>query len=141
MYSGASVQALADFFVNANVTGVDIDLSRVRFGQDHPRISFAQLDATDRAASEVLGSGWDLVLDDGSHDMRDQYAAFLIYAPLVQPGGLYVIEDIDGSDEQALGELRAQLDDASTRLGFWSEWHDMRRVKGQFDDIVAVMRR
>jgi 8-demethyl-8-alpha-L-rhamnosyltetracenomycin-C 2'-O-methyltransferase len=141
VYSGASVLALADIFVNANVTGVDVTLSNVRFGSEHPRVRFVRVDGTDASAPRQLGGGWDLVLDDASHRFEDQLATFRLFAPLLQPGGMYVIEDINGSDP-GYGAFREQLQAAAHALcdGAGVEWHDLRDVKGQFDDIVAVVR-
>ena len=44
----------------------------------------------------------DIVIDDGSHVSRDIIRAFLIFFPQVQPGGIYIIEDLHAS--------------------YWSEW-------------------
>lgn len=145
VYSGASALAMADFFGAAQVTGVDITLQNLRFGRFHPRISFRQLDGTLPDAPAVLlggepGGFWDVVLDDASHRPEDQVASFRVWGPHVAPGGIYVIEDIDGAHADA---VRAGLEGAASQLGGFEavEWHDLRSVKGQFDDIVAVVRR
>ena len=51
-----------------------------------------------------------------------------------------VIEDIDGRHGDA---VRAGLERAAAQLGGFDplEWHDLRSAKGQFDDVVAVLRR
>jgi 2-polyprenyl-3-methyl-5-hydroxy-6-metoxy-1,4-benzoquinol methylase len=143
VYSGAAVLAMAEFFEDANVTGVDITLDNILFGVGHPRIKHVRVDGTDADATRALGGGWDVVLDDASHRMADQLATFRIFAPRMQPGGVYVIEDIDGRDEQALAAFQAQLGALVGALGppgrARLEWHDLRSVKGQFDDIVATV--
>lgn len=146
VYSGASVLALADFFTGAQVDGIDITLDRVLFGRDHPRISFRKIDGTSSDAPRLLLQGcskaaageWDLILDDASHRPDHQLRSFELFGGFVREGGLYVIEDIDGGQVQ----LQEQLRKAAERMNFKSfEWHDLRHVRNQFDDIVAVMRR
>jgi predicted O-methyltransferase YrrM len=155
VYSGASVLALAEHFVNARVLGVDVTLSRVRFGEEgttaNPRVSYLQYDATLPDAARVIGGdprvhdgyrtpAWDVILDDASHRKADQLQSFRTLAPLLRrPGGLYVIEDILGDAD--LDAFRAALDAARVALGFATlEWHDLRHVSGCPDDIVAVVR-
>lgn len=141
VYSGASVLAMADFFESADVLGLDITLSNVRFGLEHPRVRFVLGDGTSpETAADVSDPlrPFDLVLDDGSHRLQDQIAALKAFAPhLNAEGGLYVIEDI------ASGEFRQPLSAAARectpRLELLA-WHDLREHKGQFDDIVAVFR-
>lgn len=139
VYSGASVLAMADFFAGALVTGIDINLTHLRFGVDHPRITYRQLDGTHGDTPRLIGDQWDVVLDDASHRPADQVAAFRSIGATVRPGGIYVIEDIDGTVDGGQ-KLRSQLEEARSDLGFTRlEWHDLRQVKGRFDDIVAVL--
>ncbi len=145
VYSGASVLAMAEYFGGARATGVDITLERVKFGRFHPRVAFRQLDGTTPSAPAQLlgghaGGFWDVVLDDASHKPEDQVASFVIWGPHVAPGGIYVIEDIDGKHGDA---VRSGLERAAAQLGGFDplEWHDLRSAKGQFDDVVAVLRR
>ena len=141
IYSGASCAALADYFTRAHVTGLDITLERLKFGTDHPRIQFRQLSCTAACTPRVLGGTWDVILDDASHDPADQLASFKLFAPCLRAGGLYIIEDISGQHEGGAW-LRAGLTAACAEVGFQTpiEWHDLRHLRGQFDDIVAVMR-
>lgn len=149
VYSGAATAAMADFFTGATVVGLDVDLGRLRFAQDHPRVRYLRQDATSSSArADILaslggvGASFDLILDDASHRKRDQLTAFEELAPLLRrDGGTYVIEDIMGDWE--LGSFRADLDALRVRM-FGAErskleWYDMRKVRGVPDDIVAVV--
>ena len=150
VYSGASVLAMADFFEGAEILGVDITLDNVKFGRFHPRVKYVQMDGTQAdAPANLLASsgrkapekgGWDVILDDASHRPEDQVQAFRVWGPHVAPGGIFVIEDIDGRHAD---QVRAGLEKVASELGTFLpvEWYDLRGVKGQFDDIVAVIRR
>jgi hypothetical protein len=80
---------------DAAIFGIDIDPScaahdgifgNVRIGsQDDPK--FLQ-----NVVAEM--GGVDIVLDDGSHIGRHQRAAFDVLFPLLNEGGLYIIEDM-----------------------------------------------
>lgn len=153
VYSGASALVWAEYFPNARVVGADITLARVRFGADHPRVRFVQADATvpaavaaTSAAAAALGlagagggaPAYDLILDDASHDPAHQVASAELFAPLLAPGGLYVIEDIAGATAPLVSFQLARLAEAQ---GLAFAWHDLRDRKGRFDDIVAVLER
>lgn len=40
---------------------------------------------------------WTVVVDDGSHKPTDQLRSFMRFFPLLKPGGVYIIEDIETS--------------------------------------------
>jgi predicted O-methyltransferase YrrM len=143
VYSGASVLALADFFEGARVDGADITLDRVRFGLEHPRVFYHRLDGTRPESADALMKAcpdrFDVVLDDASHLPEHQAATARLFAPLLSPGGVLIIEDIAGGvgSEFLRLQLQALCDASAGELAL--EWHDLRFVKGQFDDIVAVL--
>ena len=41
--------------------------------------------------------GYDVVIDDASHNTNDIVAAFAANLPLLRPGGLWIIEDLHAS--------------------------------------------
>lgn len=141
VYSGASAQAISEFFPDAAVVGVDVTLDRVKFGLDNPMITFVQGDGTDPALAKSLDTQFDIIIEDASHRADDQVAAVHAFGPYLSPGGLFVIEDISG--QQDLAVLRERLETAAKEHGLETPigWYDLRAVKGQFDDIVAVIRR
>lgn len=147
--SGASAFVWAEYFASAAVVSADITLANVRFGADHPRIRFVQTDATSaaaiaatRAAAAELGvpseNGYDVILEDASHDPKHQVASAELFVPYLAPGGLYVVEDIAGDHADF---VRSNLARIAERHGLAFAWHDLRDKKGRFDDIVAVIER
>lgn len=136
--SGASAEALADYFPNARVVSLDVAPERLRF--THPRADFFAMDATLPATAEDLArSGndlFDIVIDDGSHLPAHQIASLGLMWPLLRGGGTYLIEDFDltnhpgmaGAIERCAAELRADV-----------RMFDLREATGRFDDVIAVL--
>jgi len=72
---------------------------------------------------QLSGQQFDLIIDDGSH--QHQQAAVEQLWPLLRPGGVFVVEDIQS-------ELDAY---AFAREGGWTfeDWRD----RGRYDDLIA----
>jgi cephalosporin hydroxylase len=93
--SGGSLRLWEQLFQEAQVVGVDIvDACRTLAGG---RIQIEIADAGDPA--QLVGivarhGPFDLVIDDGSHEERDVFAALGVLFDAVTPGGIYVIEDL-----------------------------------------------
>lgn len=110
-----------------SIEGIDINLDRVR----HFDGKITRCDGTDLSELSELEdwrSGWDIIIDDGSHLLADQIKSFELLFPKLNPGGIYVIEDI-----QDLDGLQAALPNA--------ELYDTRHLKGRGDDVCAVFTR
>lgn len=122
---GQSLRAFRDHFPNALIVGIDLNQPQM----DGERLSIVKADATDPFAMGVVGHNlFDLIIDDGSHQIEDQKASMRLLWGSVRPGGFYVIEDLQ--------------DDATSQYwrGFRSDGvvHDLRRNKGRYDDVIAV---
>lgn len=138
--SGASACVWAEFFEDARVDAIDIDLSRVRF--HHPRVTFHRVNAASSLVAhyhQSLAPQYDLVVDDGSHEPADQLQALRNFGPRLTPGrGVFILEDIDRAH---MPWLKEKLASEAVSLGLVMEWFDLQHVKGRYDDIVAVFRR
>lgn len=98
IFAGQSLKMWAEYFANSSIMGCDIlEDSFIKA----ERIVCRQLDQSSRAAlanfRESHEEGFDIIIDDGSHVMRDQQITLAMLFPLVKPGGWYVIEDIHTS--------------------------------------------
>jgi len=146
VYSGASIWVWAEYFAQAQVTGMDIDMSKVVFGKDHERIRFLTADGTRTKGLIAAGGGdgvtgtvaYDVIIDDASHNPADQVETLRLFAPILAPGGVYVIEDIN---EKFAESVKTGVGAIAIREGLTMVWHDLRKNKGRFDDIVAVLYR
>ena len=92
---GASLKMWEEYFENATIYAADIHLpgliTRGRIKSRHVDQSDAQSLVELR---DWLPQGFDLMIDDGSHDPEDQILTANILADRLAPGGYYVIEDV-----------------------------------------------
>lgn len=93
--NGASLRMWAEYFPEAEVYGLDIRPDALI---NEGRIHSVQCDqgkiASLLAARDAIGAGFDLIVDDGSHQPEHQILSALVLWPCVAPGGRYVIEDV-----------------------------------------------
>ncbi|MFA5955098.1 methyltransferase domain-containing protein [Hyphomicrobium sp.] len=80
---------------HARVVGLDIDPRCIEFADDQINIRIGDQSDTKFLAEVVSEFGPpDVVLDDGSHIMRDVKASFEALYPMVDRNGVYLVEDL-----------------------------------------------
>jgi spermidine synthase len=100
-HNGGSARALCEYFPNSRVMTADIfdktqlDSSRIRT-RTLDQSSAAQLDDFVRKCS-ALGERFDIILDDGSHDVSHQQLTFGKLFKTLNSRGVYIIEDLGSS--------------------------------------------
>jgi predicted O-methyltransferase YrrM len=73
----------------------------------------------------LAGQQFDLIIDDGSHVLQHQQAAVAQLWPLLRPGGVFVVEDIQSQEDA----------NAFAQEGCWT-FEDLRE-SGRYDDLIA----
>jgi len=95
--NGGSLEVWSKYFTKAQkIIGCDINPDCVKLVYDDKRISVVVGDANAKDIFERikgLSGSFDIIIDDGSHDSRDIIKTFLLYFPLLAPGGIFVVED------------------------------------------------
>lgn len=92
---GAGLRTWAEYFPNAIIVGMDIEdksfvvTDRIWFwrGDQNDPISLVTL-------NEKMGP-FDIIIDDGSHIQKHILTSFETLFPLLNPAGIYVIEDLE----------------------------------------------
>lgn len=129
---GLSLSMWREYMPSCTLFGVDLSICFDRTPHEN---SGTILFATDATQSDfpikLMPYQFDVVIDDASHMFRDQVRTFNLMRPLMNPGAIYIIEDI--------------LDLNSTRSHFLNmhprtEIFDLRQNKGRFDDVLVVFR-
>lgn len=96
VYKGGSLKMWRQFLGSrAKILGIDIDPRCADMGGDSAQVRIgSQSDSAflSRVVDEM--GGVDIVIDDGSHKSRDVVKSFIALFPLLEEGGLYIIEDL-----------------------------------------------
>ncbi len=135
---GFGLLAYADYFQHAEIFGLDISDNCASSVKAHPRVHLTFGNALDSAVVRSVEGPFDIIIEDASHFPDHQVRHFYDFAPKVNPGGLYIIEDIN---QDNLDWIRRQVTGPAEHMGFTLEWMDLRSIKGRYDDILMVARR
>ena len=95
---GVSLRLWEQYFPKANIIGLDINPRCTNCAGDRRKVyigSQTDDDILKKIASE--NNPISVIIDDGSHVWAHQTNTFLTAFPLIEPGGLYFIEDLHTS--------------------------------------------
>ena len=128
VYAGGSLEMWRDYFgSDCRVYGVDIDESCKRFEDASTRIFIG--DQADREFWRRFRAAvprLDVVIDDGGHKVHQQVATLEELLPHLNPGGVYVCEDVHGSSS-GFGAYVAGLVQALNAAELTEDFHDPER--------------
>jgi hypothetical protein len=98
--NGMSIRWLREMYPTAEIFAVDILPPQVEWPTG-PRITYLTADQSDRPAIasllKTVNRTFDLVIEDGSHMPKHQASCLAETFPLIRPGGMYVLEDLQTS--------------------------------------------
>ena len=94
---GGSLRAWRDFFPNATIYGMDVQPD-TQFDDEEGIVTFLCNSTDPDQVSKVMGkldyAKFDIIIDDGSHVIEDQFKTLRNFFPLLKGGGIYVVEDV-----------------------------------------------
>lgn len=104
-----------------------------------PKLLFedAYTEETITRVRKLADKGIDFIIDDGPHTLQSQIDFLRLYLPLLNEGGIALIEDVQ--DVQWFASLEAEVEKLGSEFAF--ERVDLRGVKGRYDDLVFVVRK
>ena len=100
---GGSLKLWQKFFTQAEILGLDAS----QYDFEEERITTKVIDASNPIEVEKFCSenkDFDVVLDDCTHKMHDQQMCFAKFFKSLNPGGIYIIEDLHTSVEVGIKE-------------------------------------
>ena len=138
---GGSLLLWHDFLPKSIVIGIDnkdaIDAS-IMPRMDPLRCAVLFMDAynsgTISKVKDLAINGIDFAIDDGPHSLESQQQFLELYLPLLNEGGIAVIEDI-----QDYSWLESLIPLVSSKYSY--EIVDLRGAKGRYDDLMLIVRR
>jgi hypothetical protein len=99
---------------------------------DNPKVQMHIFDATVKENIDKINGNFDFIIDDGSHRLVHQMRSFELLKDRINPGGMYIIEDVQNMEEAHA------LTSFAKNLGFNVDLYDTRSIKGRYDDIMLV---
>jgi hypothetical protein len=135
--SGASLKAWGEYFTHpsAEIIGLDITRQYLKYTFEGERVQMLLKNATVKSDVESVEGTFDIIIDDGSHDLRDQIMAVVLWTPKLKTGGIFVVEDIPHEHYARF------ILDVGQGLGLRGHIMDRRSIKGRHDDIMVVFRK
>jgi len=102
---GESIKLWRDYFVNAEIYCLDINPAQAEYKlsqHNKDRLNFVRMNQSKIEDIEMFSfehNDIDIILDDGSHKMRDQQITLAKMFKSLKPGGIFIIEDLHTSLE------------------------------------------
>ena len=126
---GNSLFMWKKFFVNANIYGIEIDKTYLEYSKN--KLENIEIFIGDQSNEKFLKKvckkvedDFDIIIDDGSHITGHQVITFEYLFKKLNPGGVYVIEDIHtsylkgfkkGSCKNIINYLKNRVEDVNIR--------------------------
>ena len=99
-YSGASAAAFAKYFSDSNIFCFDINISNFKYKSKNIHVFGLDINnekkvkkTFDKILLKYGIKNFDIIIDDGSHNLSDILFGLKLFYHLVKKNGLYVIED------------------------------------------------
>ncbi len=137
---GASLHMWAEYWPEAKIYACDIrEDTLINDGRIHSMVCDQSDSKSVRRMLAEFGSDFDIVIDDGSHQLEDQVISARVIVPELKEGALYVIEDVGNPDAvmicliPMIRQLPARFDNP--------EPIQVHRFGKRPDDCLVVIRR
>jgi hypothetical protein len=131
---GASLKMWSHWLPKARVTGIDIRPECASLCSGWPSIHVHVADATKQA----FGRGYDVIIDDGSHVPSHIVDTFRLYWPLLNTGGVYVIEDLFCTYNKKYLERFPGIDPSGERPAFMTLVDALLRKLDRSAEVVSI---
>ena len=141
IYNGGSIKLWSDFFINANVYGLDI--MNINNVSEHIKnkekiILHTSCDAynKDFFITHFLNKNikCDFMLDDGPHTLESMIQFIQLYSQIMTDDGILIIEDVQSWDW--IDMLKNEVPE---HLKQFIKIYDLRPNKNRYDDIVFTI--
>jgi hypothetical protein len=127
---GHSLRLWEDYFKDSIIYAIDINQNCVNYQSPKSKVIIGDATRED-IINHLDNNTFDIIIDDGSHRLEDQFNSWKLLYPLLNTGGIYIIEDV--------------LDIDSSRKIFESlnpaEIIDNRKLKNEQTDVMVIFKK
>lgn len=124
---GYSLYTWKNYFINAqNIVGIEYQPNIV-YKKDGVKVIYSDINNADNVNQQLENMKFDIIIDDGSHRIEDQVFAFEYLKDRLNPGGIYVIEDMQNLESDILKFQK-----------YYPKVYDLRQKKNRWDDVLLV---
>lgn len=136
IWSGDSLRLWGEYFSQARIMGIDVYLMP-QVGPMVAKYNSISVVIADAYTTDKVStlSEFDVIIDDGSHNLANQLFMVENYLPKVKPGGLFVIEVVQTREH--LDHLMAVV---PADLQPYAEAVDLSSIKNKPDALLLVVR-
>jgi hypothetical protein len=134
--NGQSLRLWEEYFPNASIFGVDINPLCKKHETDRIKVFIG--DQNDHEFLQDLRQRLgpiDILLDDGSHVTRHQIATFDVLYPSIQPGGLFIIEDLICSYEEVMNVIDVRKEWPGG-MKYNKKTDDLKNYRSEFVEFI-----
>jgi len=124
---GYSLYTWKNYFINAdNLVGIEYQ-PHIVYKKDGVKLIYSDINDAKNVNSQLGDMKFDIIIDDGSHRIEDQFFAFELLKDRLNTGGIYVIEDIQNLESDILKFQK-----------YYPKVYDLRQNKNRWDDVLFV---
>lgn len=133
---GWSLHLWKEYFEKGSqIFGIDLDPLNLIWKDENKEVTMIFCDSNDSNTinHHLENTKFDIIIDDGSHQVNDMLNSFDMLFNRLNNGGIYVMEDVDGTFPDRVEFLMQRLSPYEPKL------IDLRNVKGRYDDILIII--
>lgn len=140
---GGSLRAWRDYFVNAQVYGLDIDKD-ILFNEERIKTFYCDQTNKDDIANflnseHIKNLEFDIIIDDGLHTYDANYCFLINSFYKLKPGGIYFVEDVRRNTEQSFKDQQQKLKDMLSFSEF--DMHEIPHPRNNGDNRLLVIKK
>lgn len=133
----------ADWWTGIQGNGHSFDFPKmfIHESKNYNRVKIVNLNQSDvdnlkQVCEEIKDVKFDMILDDASHNSRDQQITFIHMWKLVKPGGYFIIEDIHTSLDSKYYDVLE--DKSNTTLNMLVNYLNTKKMKSLYGNLEDV---
>ena len=161
-YGNASA-ALYFYFKNSKIFGADINPDMFKYTSKRIKSFYVNSSDANSISKEIIlqNYSFDIIIEDASHMLKDQIISLFLLFPIIEPGGYFIIEEIDFPEtredmraNQELPDLKSILKsildkkdfnsvyiDNNSKKYFLENFEEIKFFKGNLNEIAIIKKK